>query len=164
MLDRKQNLYTPKKAMGRPPKNVQGCQTKAEYEHAKTCWIKFLKSKGIELPIKEGQKRKYRKKEGIKDLMPLIDEEIQEVPIEPKMKTEDDSSQIKSHDLNLEVIEDDGINVPLEVPEPDIELELPKFEIDESNTTETFPTSSAVDQEKHAIPMESKSADEQKKS
>ena len=162
MLDRN-NVHSSKERSkgGRPLKNVQGCQTKNEYEHAKTCWIKFLRSKGIEVPLKERKKRKNRKKEGIKDL-PLIDEEIQEVPIEPKMKTEDDSSQIKSHDLNLEVIEDDGINVPLEVPEPDIELELPKFEIDESNTTETFPTSSAVDQEKHAIPMESKSADEQK--
>ena len=136
--------------MGRPLKNVHGCQTKAEYEHAKTCWIKFLKSKGI-----------YRKKEGIKDL-PLIDEEIQEVPIEPKMEIEDDSSQMKSHDLNLEVvIEDDGIDVPLDVLVPEIELELPKFKIDDSNTTEAFPTSSAVDQEKKDILMELKSADEQ---
>ena len=161
MLDRN-NVHSSKERSkgGRPLKNVQGCQTKAEYEHAKTCWIKFLKSKGIELPIKKRQKETYRKKEGIKDL-PLIDQEIQEVPIETKTETEDDSSQIQSHDLNLEA-EDDGTDVPLEVPEPEIELELPEFEIDDSNTTEAFPTSSAVDQEKHAIPMESKSADEQK--
>ena len=163
MLDRN-NVHSSKekKAMGRPLKNLQGCQTKAEYEHAKTCWIKFLKNKGIEIPIKEQQKRKYRKKERIKDF-PLIDEEIQEIPIEPKMETDDDSSQIKSHDLNLEaVIENHGIDVPLAVSEPEFELELPKFEIDDSNTTEAFPTSSAVDQEKHAIPMESKSVAEQK--
>ena len=163
MLDRN-NVHSSKERSkgGRPLKNVQGCQTKAEYKHAKTCWIKFLRSKGIEILLKERKKRKNRKKEGIQDL-PLIDEEIQEVSIEPKMETEDDSSQIKSHDLNLEaVIEDDGIDVPLEAFEPEIELELPKFEIDDLNTTEAFPTSSAVEQEKYAIPMESKSADEQK--
>ena len=86
MLDRN-NVHSSKERSkgGRPLKNVQGCQTKNEYEHAKTCWIKFLRSKGIEIPLKERKKRKNRKKEGIKDL-PLIDEEIQEVPIEPKMK------------------------------------------------------------------------------
>ena len=50
----------------------------------------------------------------------------------------------------------------MEVPEPEIELELPKIEIDDSNATEAFPTSSAVDQEKQATPLEPTSVDAEK--
>ena len=50
----------------------------------------------------------------------------------------------------------------MEVPEPVIELELPKIEIDDSNATEAFPTSSAVDQEKQGTPLEPTSVEAEK--
>ena len=110
ILDRQQGKLPAeeKRRVGRPLKNVQGCQTKDEYDHAKKCWIEFLKSKDKEKAMKErpekSQKRRnYRvckKNLGI----PLVNQEIQEVPIEQKMENEDALFQIKSHDLNLETV------------------------------------------------------------
>ena len=90
------------------------------------------------------------------------------------LKSKEEEKAIKENLLPI----DDGIQEPavqesvpifsvpdvsssFEVPELEI-VELPKIEIDDSNTAEAFPISLAVDQEKQAIPMESKSADEHK--
>ena len=109
-LDRQQGKLPveEKLRIGRPLKNVQGCQTKDEYEHAKKCWIEFLKSKDKEKAMKEWPEKSQKRKNYLVCKMntdfPLVDQEIQEVSIEPKMETENDLFQMKSHDLNLEAV------------------------------------------------------------
>ena len=177
ILDRREGKLEKKGRGGRPLKRVQGCQTKDEYEHAKKCWIEFLKSKDKEKAIKERsekcQKRMNERvclnREAVKNL-PTIDDGIEEVydgigivPIGPKMETGEDLFQLNSCDRNLQaVIEDDDSTFKQEIIRihgPENELELPEIEIDDLNTAEAFPTSSANGQEKQAIPMESKTAD-----
>ena len=158
ILDRREGKLPVEKKRrgGRPLKRVQGCQTKDEYEHAKKCWIEFLKSKDKEKAIKERSEKRQKRmnervclnREAVKNLPPIDDgiEEVYDgigiVPIGPKMEH-----------FKQEIIQIHG---------PENELELPKIEIDDSNTTEAIPTSLAVDQEKQAIAKEPKSADEQK--
>ena len=181
ILDRREGKLPVEKKRrgGRPLIRVQGCQTKDEYEHANKCWIEFLRSKDKEKAIKEKsekcQKRMNERvclnREAVKNLPPIDDgiEEVYDgigiVPIGPKMKTYEDLFQLKSCDRNLQaVIEDDDSTfkqVMIQIHGPENELELPKIEIDDSNTTEAFPISLTVDQEEQTIPMKPKSADEQ---
>ena len=182
ILDRREGKLPVEKKRrgGRPLKRVQGCQTKDEYEHAKKCWIEFLKSKDKEKAIKERSEKRQKRmnervclnREAVKNLPPIDDgiEEVYDgigiVPIGPKMKTYEDLFQLKSCDRNLQaVIEDDDSTSKQEMIQihgPENELELPKIEIDDSNTAGAFPISLTVDQKKQAIPMEPKSADEHK--
>ena len=149
ILDRCEGKLEKKGRRGRPLKRVQGCQTKDEYEHAKKCWIEFLKSKDKEKAILERSEKRQKRmnervclnKEAVQNLPP-IDDGIEEVydGIGPKMETDEDLFQLKSCDRNLQaVIEDDNSTFKQEIIQihgQENELELPKIEIDDLNIAE----------------------------